>query len=171
MQRIWRTRVVLAIRKPLVALSPIRIGNQRWHVQRGKIRLTVVESVGREHRRARAQRREHLDDWQQQRLLGARPMRLRVNNDLVFRIHRSHARVALDDARIRRHLRAVVIRAVAFPQPTRRAIAIRAVVFAATSGSSSKASVSRCRSRIVCAACSNISARCVNSARARRRGT
>ena len=38
------------------------------------------------------------------------------------------------------------------------------MVLAATSGSSSSASASRCRSSIVCAICSNFSARCVNSA-------
>ena len=43
--------------------------------------------------------------------------------------------------------------------------AIRAVVLAATSGSSSAASVARWRSSMVCAAASNFSARCVNSVR------
>ena len=128
MQRIGRRGVVLAISKPLVAFSHVRVGNQGQHPQcgeRGEIRFAVVARVRREYRRACAHRREGLDDRQQQLLLGARAMCLCVNDDLMFRIHGGDAGIALDDAFVGRHLRALVVRAIAFAQAAGGAVPIR----------------------------------------------
>ena len=52
-------------------------------------------------------------------------MRLRIDHDLMFRIDRGHARIPLDDALIGRHLRALVVGAMALAQTACRAAAIR----------------------------------------------
>ena len=84
----------------------------------------MVARVGGEHRRARTPRRERLYFGEQQLLLRASAMRLRDDDDLMFRIDGLYARVALDDALVGRHFRALVVRAIAFTEPTRRATAI-----------------------------------------------
>ena len=78
--------MVVAIRKSLVALPHVRVGNQRRHLkgrERGEIRFAVVAGDGREHRRTVTTRREALDDGQQQLLLGARAMRLCLDDDAM----------------------------------------------------------------------------------------
>lgn len=68
MQRSWRTRVVVAIGKPVVALAHLRVGNERRDLEgreRREIRFTMVAYVRREHRRTRAHRRVGLHDRQQ----------------------------------------------------------------------------------------------------------
>ena len=97
-------------------VSAVRVGNQRRHVQRrerGEIRFTLVARVGREHRRALAERGERLDDGEHQLLLGARAMRLCLDDDLMLRIHGGHAGVGLDHAFVGGHLRSLVVRAIA----------------------------------------------------------
>ena len=62
MQRMRRSGVVLAVRKPFVAFPHVRVGNQRRHLQRGERReicLAVIPRIGRQHRR---QARVALDD-------------------------------------------------------------------------------------------------------------
>ena len=127
-QRIRRTRVVVTRGKSFVALPHIRIGNERGHTQRrerGEIRFAVVARIGGEHRFACAQGRERGHHRQQQFVFGAGTVRLRIDNDLVFRIDRRDARVPLDHAFVRGHLRALVVRAIALAQTARRATAIR----------------------------------------------
>ena len=52
-------------------------------------------------------------------------MRLRLDDDLMFRIDGGDTRVALDDAFVGRHLRALVVRAIAFAQAAGGAVPIR----------------------------------------------
>ena len=68
-------------------------------------------------------RREALDDRQQQLLLGARAMRLRLDDDLMFRIDGGDAGVALDDALRGRHLRALTVRLIVLTQSAGRTTA------------------------------------------------
>ena len=150
----------------------------------------MIPRVRRQHRRACADSRKGLDDRQQKLLFGVRAMRLRVDNDLVFGIHRRHARVTVDDTLIGRHLRALVVRAMAFAEPASRATAmqmmrreplaqllrilresrdpcggLRRHIGFELQRIGRPVAVSRCRSSIVLAAVSSFSARCVNSAR------
>ena len=98
--------MVVAIGKPFVALSQVRIGDQRRHFQRRErcvIRFTMVARVRREHRRARAERGEGFHDRQQQFLLGARAMCLCVKS--WYRGTGSGPWRVLDSEAKRRHIR------------------------------------------------------------------
>ena len=116
MQRIRGVCGVLPIRKPFVARAHLQIGDERGHTplgQDGEIRFALIARVRRQHRRARAERRQRVYDGEQQFLFGPGPLRVRVDDDLMVRIDGRHAGVALIHALVRGHLRALVLRAIA----------------------------------------------------------
>lgn len=93
-----------------------------------QIRLAVIACIGNYYRIRRAQGGGRRDHWQQQLLLGTDTVRLRDDDDQVCRIDGDNAGVALGDASAGRHLRALIVRAVALAHRAGRATMIRRVL-------------------------------------------
>lgn len=114
----WMRRLLVAILgcKPLVAPSHAIVGDESvdFHVRQvAQIRFAVVASIRRNYRVLGKKWLNCRDNRSQELLLGSRPVGLGLDDDLMLRVHGSHARVSLDDALGGRHPGTLVVGPVA----------------------------------------------------------
>lgn len=116
MERVRRLLMPGLRHKPLVAAAHVAVRDQGGDPARREclqVRLTVIAGVGRDHGVRREQRVERRYHRHEQRLFRARPVRLRVTDDLMRAVDGGHTCVPLDHALARRHLRTLIVRPVA----------------------------------------------------------